>query len=69
MSQPSWAEVSESHLSPNTNEDLNTEPNVELDRLVVRLQKEMKIAASRLEFEKAAQLRDRIFQLENAGMT
>ena len=69
VSQPAWAEVSESHLSPNTNDDLNTEPNVGLDRLIVRLQKEMKIAASRLEFEKAAQLRDRIFQLENSGMS
>ena len=33
---------------------------------IERLKKEMIQAAERLEFEKAAQLRDRIFQLENS---
>ena len=33
--------------------------------LISRLQREMKFAAARLEFERAAALRDRIFQLEN----
>ncbi len=38
---------------------------VDDERLIRMLRKEMRVAASRLEFEKAAQLRDRIFQLEN----
>jgi excinuclease ABC subunit B len=35
---------------------------------ITRLKKEMKAAAKKLEFEKAAQLRDRIKELENAGL-
>jgi len=34
--------------------------------LIIRLRKEMDQAASRLDFEKAAEIRDRIFQLENS---
>jgi excinuclease ABC subunit B len=34
-------------------------------KLISRLEKEMKNAAARLDFERAAKLRDRIFQLEN----
>jgi len=41
--------------------------NEDLERLLDRLRKQMRLAATRLEFEKAAQLRDRIFQLENEG--
>ncbi|DAC51587.1 MAG TPA: DEAD/DEAH box helicase family protein, partial [Candidatus Thalassarchaeaceae archaeon] len=67
VSQPSWAEIAESILSPNSELELLEEPDEELERLLGRLRKEMKISASRLEFEKAAQLRDRIFQLENDG--
>ncbi|MDP7312009.1 MAG: helicase-related protein, partial [Candidatus Thalassarchaeaceae archaeon] len=67
VSQPSWAEIAESILSPNSDLELLEEPDEELERLLRRLRKEMKISASRLEFEKAAQLRDRIFQLENDG--
>ncbi|HSF29356.1 MAG TPA: UvrB/UvrC motif-containing protein, partial [Candidatus Tectomicrobia bacterium] len=36
----------------------------ELDRLIKRLRKEMKTAADRYDFERAAELRDRIFKLE-----
>jgi excinuclease ABC subunit B len=36
-------------------------------KLIVRLEKEMRQAAARLDFERAAQLRDRIFQLESAS--
>lgn len=36
-------------------------------KLIVRLEKEMRQAAGRLDFERAAQLRDRIFQLESAS--
>ncbi len=34
--------------------------------LISRLEKEMKQAADRLDFERAANLRDRIFNLQNA---
>ena len=34
--------------------------------LISRLEKEMKQAADRLDFERAASLRDRIFNLQNA---
>jgi excinuclease ABC subunit B len=36
----------------------------ELDKLIKRLRKEMKAAADRYDFERAAELRDRIFKLE-----
>jgi excinuclease ABC subunit B len=36
----------------------------ELERLIKRLRKEMKTAADRYDFERAAELRDRIFKLE-----
>jgi excinuclease ABC subunit B len=36
----------------------------ELDKLIKRLRKEMKTAADRYDFERAAELRDRIFKLE-----
>ena len=36
-------------------------------KLIVRLEKEMRQAAARLDFERAARLRDRIFQLESAS--
>ena len=64
VSQPSWAEI-ESILSSESDLESLDEADEELERLLRRLRKEMKISASRLEFEKAAQLRDRIFQLEN----
>ena len=64
VSQPSLAEI-ESILSSESDLESLDEADEELERLLRRLRKEMKISASRLEFEKAAQLRDRIFQLEN----
>jgi len=64
VSQPSWAEI-KSILSSESDLESLDEADEELERLLRRLRKEMKISASRLEFEKAAQLRDRIFQLEN----
>ena len=36
----------------------------ELDKLIKKLRKEMKAAADRYDFERAAELRDRIFKLE-----
>jgi excinuclease ABC subunit B len=41
-------------------------PKHELDRLVRELEKQMKAAAEALEFEKAAMLRDQIFELREA---
>ena len=40
----------------------------DLPAQISRLKKEMKAAAKKLEFERAAQLRDRIKELENAGL-
>ena len=41
----------------------------EIPQLIKRLKKEMREAAGRLEFERAAQLRDRIHQLQEAAIT
>jgi excinuclease ABC subunit B len=65
VSQPSWAGIAESILLPESDMELLEKSDGERERFLRRLRKEMKISASRLEFEKAAQLRDRIFQLEN----
>jgi hypothetical protein len=69
VSQPSWANVASSILEGDENITTVDESvmNEDLERLLDRLLKQMKLAATRLEFEKAAQLRDRIFQLENEG--
>jgi len=50
VGQPAWADVAHQVLEGDT---------------LQRLKKEMNAAAARLEFERAAALRDRIFQLEN----
>ena len=39
-------------------------PKDELTRLVIELEKQMKAAAKNLEFEKAADLRDRLYKLK-----
>jgi excinuclease ABC subunit B len=69
VSQPSWASVASSFLDGDENITTVDESviNEDLERLLDRLRKQMRLAATRLEFEKAAQLRDRIFQLENDG--
>jgi excinuclease ABC subunit B len=73
VSQPAWADVAGRVLAGQEGSSAGAGVGVSGDRqhdleyLIERLQKEMKIAASRLEFERAAQLRDRIFQLENEG--
>jgi excinuclease ABC subunit B len=69
VSQPSWASVASSFLEGDENVTPIDESvmNEDLERLLDRLRKQMRLAATRLEFEKAAQLRDRIFQLENEG--
>jgi excinuclease UvrABC helicase subunit UvrB len=54
ISQPNW--IKSEHSST----------NVESEKLVNKLKKEMEQAAVRLDFERAATLRDRIFQINNA---
>ena len=60
ISQPSWVEAGEITIQMESNEDADLKM-----KLVERLKKEMTAAAARLEFERAAKIRDRIIQLEN----
>ncbi len=59
VSQPEWVAAAEEVLFP-ADED-------ESAKLREKLEKEMRQAAARLDFERAARLRDRIFQLESAS--
>ena len=59
ISQPEWVAAAEEVLSP-VNQG-------ESAKLREKLEKEMRQAAARLDFERAARLRDRIFQLEGAS--
>ena len=60
-----WGDNILSNLSQPNSDEVDTESTTD-DVMIERLKKEMIQAAERLEFEKAAQLRDRILQLENA---
>ena len=60
-----WGDNILSNLSQPNSDEVDTESTSD-DVMIERLKKEMKQAAERLEFEKAAQLRDRILQLENS---
>ena len=57
VSQPEWV---------GDPEGLTEEDGEDQSVLISRLEKEMKQAADRLDFERAANLRDRIFNLQNA---
>ena len=59
-----WGDDVLSNLSQPNSDDVELQSLGE-DLTIERLKKEMIQAAERLEFEKAAQLRDKIFQLEN----
>jgi excinuclease ABC subunit B len=59
VSQPDWVAAAYEAVA---NEEVG-----DTAKLIVRLEKEMRQAAARLDFERAAQLRDRIFQLESAS--
>ena len=59
-----WGDNILSNLSQPNSDEVDTESTTD-DVMIERLKKEMIQAAERLEFEKAAQLRDRILQLEN----
>ena len=60
-----WGDDVLSNLSQPNSDDIEVQ-SLGDDLTIERLKKEMILAAERLEFEKAAQLRDRIFQLENS---
>jgi len=62
----SWGDDIVANLSQPTSDNVPDNPGDSESRLVERLRKEMNQAAARLDFEKAAKLRDRIFQLENS---
>ena len=65
----SWGDDVVSNLSQPASVDVDDDDDGGADsRLIERLRKEMNQAASRLDFEKAARLRDRIFQLENSNL-
>ena len=59
VSQPDWVAAAY--------ETVTNDEGGDTAKLIVRLEKEMRQAAARLDFERAAQLRDRIFQLESAS--
>ncbi len=63
ISQPIWAQTGAEALG--VNQEIEESDRDDVLRLIERLQKEMRTAAARLEFERAAQIRDRILQLEN----
>ena len=60
-----WGDDVLSNLSQPNSDDIEVQ-SLGDDLTIERLKKEMILAAERLEFEKAAQLRDRIFQFENS---
>jgi len=57
------------HDVPVTAEKGSRYGSAELPRVIRQLKKEMKQAAEQLEFEKAAELRDRIRELEQRELT
>ncbi|HJL59520.1 MAG TPA: helicase-related protein, partial [Candidatus Thalassarchaeaceae archaeon] len=63
----SWGDDIVSNLSQPSDADVSTEHSDSSKLLIERLRKEMNQSAARLDFEKAAELRDRIFQLENSN--
>jgi excinuclease ABC subunit B len=63
ISQPDWID-DEANFS-NLIGDESIEKSDERLKLISKMEKEMKAAAARLDFERAAQIRDRIYQLEN----
>jgi len=64
ISQPEWVAAAFEAVDGADKESL--EDNSERAKLISRLEKEMKQAAARLDFERAAALRDRIYQLDTA---
>jgi hypothetical protein len=65
ISQPEWVEAAYQALSEDDVEDTPID-DIERTKLIQRLENEMKQAAARLDFERAAALRDRIYQMQTA---
>ena len=63
ISQPDWVEDAANMANQSAEESI--ENNEDRIKLIQKMEKEMKAAAARLDFERAAQIRDRIYQLEN----
>jgi len=61
----SWGNDIASNISQPDGVNYIADSSEPSDKLIIKLRKEMIQAAERLDFEKAAQIRDRIFQLEN----
>jgi excinuclease ABC subunit B len=57
ISQPNWIDEETNNFDDSKNE--------ELEKIIKKLKKEMKQAAERLDFERAATIRDRIYQMKN----
>ena len=64
ISQPEWVSAAFEAVDGADEESLGDDN--ERAKLISRLEKEMKQAAARLDFERAAALRDRIYQLDTA---
>ena len=62
-----WGDDVLSNLSQPDDADVIAEEYGSNEQLIERLRKEMNQSAERLDFENAARLRDRIFQLENSN--
>ena len=65
ISQPEWVDAAYEALTEDDVEDTPIDDS-ERSKLIERLEKEMKQAAARLDFERAASLRDRIYQIQTA---
>jgi excinuclease ABC subunit B len=63
ISQPDWIDEDGNFIGLVGDESI--EKSDEKLKLISKMEKEMKAAAARLDFERAAQIRDRIYQLEN----
>jgi excinuclease ABC subunit B len=63
----SWSDDIVANISQPTSDNVPDDLGDSESRLIDRLRKEMNQSAARLDFEKAAKLRDRIFQLENSN--
>ena len=68
VSQPDWVNAANDAMAeaPKATTEGATADEDDRAKLIARLEKEMKQAAARLEFERAAALRDRIYQIQTA---
>jgi excinuclease ABC subunit B len=63
ISQPDWVDDNVNLINKIGDESIENDDD--RIKLITKMEKEMKAAAARLDFERAARLRDRIYQLEN----